>query len=236
MSTIKALLAVSVLAAAGAANAANLIGTFDVNMTGDIYDLQGNATADGSTPGSVGQFSGTGIADAYDDGFVVITIGQQAGIPPYATLDITVYGSRIIDEMHLTAAFSPSGFDSNGATYNSGLLTTTYCGEIPNIATFDPTANGFCDRDGLTGPLNSPTAFDTVTGSLSMAGGVFHTTQLLVSGELRFGRDFTLSNFYPNQIDIPPRPPMPTPIPAAAWLFGSCLIGLTGAARKRKSA
>ncbi len=229
MNTIKALLAVSVLAAAGAANAANVVGTFDVTLTGNVIDTTGDANldADGNSigPGIVGHMTGTGKATGYDDGSIVIALGDQVGVAPYATLDVTVYGSRIIDELHFTASFSPSGFDANGATYTAGQLTTTYCGEIPNITSIDPNASGFCDP-GLTGDIGSPVAFDTATGNLSMAtGGVFNTTQLLgPGGEFSFGRDFVLSNF---------QAVSEVPVPAAAWLFGSGLLGLAGAARRR---
>lgn len=75
-------------------------------------------------------------------------------------------------------------------------------------------------------PLNAPQALQLTTNNVDAIGdGTLTSVLALSSGSLSANADitFTLSNSTPVSS---------VPVPAAAWLFGSALLGLTGIRRK----
>lgn len=101
------------------------------------------------------------------------------------------------------------------------------------IKTLDPNAGFFVSNDigvEMTNVSNSEWASfaisiditDALTGSLLQFG--FETT----------GGNFADSGVYYDNVSFG-APTSEVPVPAAAWMFGSALLGLAGAARKRKA-
>ncbi len=87
--------------------------------------------------------------------------------------------------------------------------------------TLSPLCSHFTDNNGPFDPATT-----TITGALNVSGGNIisrYSNIYLNTGDIGIGIE-TLT-FAPTAV----------PIPAAAWLFGSGLIGLAGVTRKRKT-
>ena len=203
MNAIKTLLAVSVLAAAGAANAA-VIGTFDVVMSG------------GS---SVASSTGTGTAVLDDLGTMTLTMNEEGTTPdavdpetnepiPNSGLDFLTTATEIFN-----GGYAGGTFTSN----NTGSIAVHDCHDVAG----HPPACGYVTFS----PPAPATPFDSAFGSVTAAGGVL--TQAFTSNGVQTTNAYTLSNF----VAAPA-----VPVPAAAWLFGSGLLGLAGTARRRRAA
>jgi hypothetical protein len=82
----------------------------------------------------------------------------------------------------------------------------------------------YCD-DNLTGSaVGTPHPYDGGSvGTVSLASGGQINTLQLIAGSYTYERDFQFT----------PATTPTVPVPAAAWLFGSGLLGLAGAARRR---
>jgi hypothetical protein len=111
-------------------------------------------------------------------------------------------------------AFSGT-YAAGSFTANSATISTTAC--IPEMSPACVTI----------GPLpTTPFPLDAVSGTVTSAlGGAISLSQSL------FGGSEIVSSIY----TLTPSTPSPVPIPAAAWLFGSGLVGLSGIARRRLS-
>jgi hypothetical protein len=106
----------------------------------------------------------------------------------------------------------------NAWGFNSGLSgpgSTTEYGFGPNTANVAPSS--------VTPGTAAPTADQEALYLLTGNGGT-GTTQSYLLGELQLNNG-VLTNV-----------PVPTPIPAALWLFGSGLLGLVGVGRRRNTA
>ncbi|MCL7422975.1 MAG: hypothetical protein M8364_18955 [Methylobacter sp.] len=71
--------------------------------------------------------------------------------------------------------------------------------------------------------------------------GIFYTAWLLVEGSISGtwampDKDLSHMSLYGSNINIGGDEPPAVPVPAAVWLFGSGLLGLIGAARKKSAA
>ena len=196
MKTFKSLLAVSVLSVAGTAGAAT-VGTFDVAQTITSVMYGGSEL--------LIQGSGVGSAVLDDSGFLDITI--TAGRTETQLTDTTTASIA-----HILGSWDGSTFTSN---LSGSTSTITSC-----------TNNGGKPINGCSSiTLNSPQPFDSLSGSITLAGGTVNTAQTN-SGATTSGY-FTLTGTT--------TPPPQVPIPAAAWLFGSGLLGLAGTARRRRN-
>jgi len=71
----------------------------------------------------------------------------------------------------------------------------------------------------------------TAPGGMMMGGGMMGSVCMTGTSLAGYGKAGTMSG-YPLSQTITPA----VPVPAAAWLFGSGLLGLSGTARRRKSA
>lgn len=206
MKVIKPLLALSVLAVAGAAHAAT-VGTYNVAVSGNTFDWSGAVE-----PGTViGGNTGTGTATLDDSG--VLTISSTFTFTAQVAEDF-----EVVSNLTATSIFQ--------GTYSGGTFTVA-----SGTERYD-TCSGYCSAGLLGGPADGTVTRDydlsfgetqgsvallsggTVVGDVSLAGGTYQTL-----------RTFTLSPTAPA-----------VPIPAAAWLFGSGLIGLAGSARRRRAA
>lgn len=203
MKIVKSLLALSVLAVAGATHAAT-VGTYNVAVSGNTLDWSGAVD-----PGTViGGNTGTGTATLDDSG--VLTISSSFTFTAQVSAEFQVVSN-------LTATSIFQGTYSGGTfTVTSGTERYDSCSGYCSPGLLGGAADGTVTRDydlsfGETKGSVTLMSGGTVVGDVSMAGGTYETL-----------RTFTLSPSAPA-----------VPIPAAAWLFGSGLIGLVGSARRR---
>ncbi len=192
MNAIKTLLAVSALAAAGAANAA--VYTFDAAMNMPYVDSISDVT---------GQFVGIGTA----------TLDTTAGVLDILLTD-TVTLSFIVTSATYTEHDVVNGtLTGNSFLWASGTNTSSAC---TGSGIWGSLCQSLVGSTALT-PNQNPIAFDLSAGGLT----TFTTTRLSGSGQPQT-TTYTLTNTTPA-----------VPVPAAAWLFGSGLLGLAGVARRR---
>lgn len=194
MNAFKTLLGVSVLAAAGAANAAT-VATFNVAETGtSVIYLPGVADLQLIDPAQ--PHTGVGTATLDSSGSV--------------TIDISSY--HLITALG-TDSFTSSTFVFPGVPAAGGSETVNSCIEGPNDGT-----NFTCSSVVLH--VANPVDFST--GSVTLAGG---------SIDIQETNSTSVSTYH---FDLTPTAPT-VPVPAAAWLFGSGLLGLAGTARRRSA-
>jgi hypothetical protein len=189
MKAIKTLLAVSVLAAAGAAHAT----TFDITISASSTQFPG-----GLDLVTINQ-SGT-----YDD---VLGTGSVTGV-----IAVTPHGAPSAIPMTITNAITMNTATGKGK-YNAGTNCT------------DPVGGQLC---GGLGPQfhGNLTAIEPFPG----AGGGSYDWNLNVVYLDSDSNPVTL--LVPYDVTLTPA----VPVPAAAWLFGSGLLGLAGTARRRRAA
>ena len=199
MRGIKSLLALAVLATAGAAHAAT-VATFDVSDTG-------SSTYSG-VPTTSQAYSGSGVLD--DSGTLTITMS--------GTIDASlwVYANYGVASSTYTTTYTGT-FDGSIFTATGGTSTVTACSMITAGV-----AGNICDKT----PLDTPSDLSGVSGSVSLASG----GTVNISGSSS-GVVVAIADTFSNPVATPA-----VPVPAAAWLFGSGLLGLGGAARRRKAA
>ena len=228
----KSLLAVSILVAAGAANAAT-IGTYNVTLQGRV-STYGNTTGTGTatlsdtgvltltmtetgvTPniGGPGGFNYTMTTTEIFNGTIVGGAFKAPGttVPPYATVVGTLTPTSCVDNNTNVACTplntAPANF-TNVRDTCVAIAATTQAAPVGGVAVVQP-ALGACSA--LTTTLGGG---GILRGNFNSGGG---TTPNI--------NNYTFSNFTPSTI----------PVPAAAWLFGSGLLGLAGTARRRRSA
>ena len=188
MKAIKTLLAVSVLAVAGAANAATI-------ATGDL-------TVNGAVPG-VSSSTGTGT----------LTLSDAGVLTAVYTVTSTVLGTNT---MSLGYTDTLNGTTVGGVyTPTSGSSHVDSCSPI--------SGNNFCSF--ATNPATN--TFATLTGSFTVVnGGAGAITGTYTTPGGTDTINYTISNVQTPTV----------PVPAAAWLFGSGLLGLAGTARRRRNA
>lgn len=205
MKAIKTLLAVSVLAAAGAANAAT------VNFTVAVDSANSGGTFGGSAiPASVSG-GGTGSLDT------------STGILTFTTSNNT--------SLDLSTVFSdPAGTDISAASPIVQKYTIATTGAYTPIVTgssYVTTActNAATDTLGSCGSagIGKTNKINALSGSFTTSGGEFVVTT---------GAAGVLTNVAYKLTATAPA----VPVPAAAWLFGSGLLGLAGTARRRRAA
>ncbi len=196
MNAIKTLLAVSALAATGAAHAA--VYTFDASMN-EPYNYDSGLIWQSVGIGTGSLDTSTGVLDILLAQTTTLFIGNSSfGGATYTEHDVvngTLTGSSFL--------------------WTSGTSTRSAC--TPN----GPFGGAVCGGSGsgtyLLAPDQNPIAFDLSYGGLT----TFTTSRLASDGGV-ITATYTLTNTTPA-----------VPVPAAAWLFGSGLLGLAGIARRR---
>lgn len=201
MNAFKTLLAVSVLAAAGAANAAT-VATFDATQTATsiVYHPAGDLQL--VQPGNPN--SGTGSASLDGSGILSITIPS----------------------FHLITLLGTDSFTANSVSINGTWDGTTFAASSAS-AQYTSCVNGPTDGSNNTCSsviLNNPLAF-TASGTATLAGG---TLTIISTAAADPDSTTTYAIALTNGQAVPS-----VPVPAAAWLFGSGLLGLAGTARRR---
>lgn len=211
---------VALLAAAGQASATvySILGT---NSEGVNY-------AYNQTPGPGAVIAGNGVVDGFWDatgsGAPVFTGGAFADASVNfsgATVPVFVLGGTYDDVAGAGSwdlAIDLTGFGSG----QQALLVTTQTFTLSadgTTGTLDQAAN--CDGDfggclGLAPGFQGP--FSTATGAVVAGENTFQFFSANLGGQVPF------------EVTLTPE----VPVPAAAWLFGSALVGLAGVARRRK--
>ncbi|MFT3931295.1 MAG: VPLPA-CTERM sorting domain-containing protein [Spongiibacteraceae bacterium] len=224
MKAIKSLLAVSVLAAAGAASAT----TWNITASGSNY-----------FPGVGGYLNSTGFVGTWDD---VSGAGAWSGRVASAgtvALDVNFNQTFVMPT-------SISGPDSQGYLHQGTLNPFDIPTCHDNVTGQNGGASSSCA--GFSGPLSGE-FFNTVAGNANgnnvnnynlatpvaftpVDGATYHWTLQIYKAT---GKTLT---FLPLVLDVTlhAQPTPEVPVPAAAWLFGSGLLGLAGTARRRRSA
>lgn len=201
MKAIKTLLAVSVLAAAGAANAAT-IATFNVAV---------NGTISGALNGTL---TGSGTATLDDTG----VYNQHAVIH-------SVIGPGLSDvNLDSTSIYSGT-LTGNSLAWTTGTTLINSCTPNGSLPLNGVTCSGA--QPGVTKPSTvnqNPIVFGiTSVGDVTTITG----TSFDSVNNITQATTFTLTAT---------SVPAAVPVPAAAWLFGSGLLGLAGTARRRRAA
>lgn len=217
--------------------------TYGTNVASGSFfsmDGNGNGTVQNAEKVAISQFAALTIGSVQSSG------GSHAGLPG------TVAGEApSIDNpwgffgntgMHQTTSAITAISDDNAGTVSldfSGWAVTWNC--IPNIPMGgcqggDPANNGgfsTCDfdQDGVDDFVDSAVATLTCTNDCSENDTytLTYAAHVPVGDPSKFGGvlyNLTLTGTIGSAV----------PVPAAAWLFGSGLLGLAGVARRRKAA
>jgi hypothetical protein len=233
MNAIKSLIAVSVLAAAAGAANASVVG-FTATISAQTAPLGTQTVTSGNA------FTGS------------INVDQDTSSP--------TYGNLLGFNLSNTAAYVTHNSFATGtnATYAAG---DSWTATIPTggvaVSSFNPRADSSFDAIfswGNTTTVNSNAASNftgTVTASgigasfITAAGAPWDqaTLDVHLGSDLATILGITLvtteksaQGNATNTYTITPNPAAPTvPVPAAAWLFGSGILGLAGTARRRRN-
>ena len=215
------------------------------------YNVSSNITAVGlyladtdlmtSEPGAFlsGLAFGGTAEDSNNDGIIdsanLTMTGQQgftvASLPIRLTYNLaggnyvsgtgfTFTGGNILIEVQTTDGYVPYG-TIDAATTNLPFVAGVpghWAAEYP-----DQTTVGLQLAPGTTA---LPGLWDQIANSATFNNGVSALTLLGQSSGMFLQGDITLT----------PESTPEVPVPGAAWLFGSAMLGLAGAARKRKAA
>jgi hypothetical protein len=200
MKAIKTLLAVSVLAAAGAANAAT-IATFNsvaLSATTDFTSTVGNG--------------GFGVLDT-TGGVTTLTL-------TFTSSDTALAPGFSANIANITDVFTGT---LSGGTFTITGGTTAKAGPCTGAA-----AGVICNSAGNVLVFPTLDTFATASGTVSISGGGSITTTFTSTG--------TQPTLTTSHYTLGAGTPTPAvPVPAAAWLFGSGLLGLAGTARRRNA-
>ena len=212
---IKKLIAISSLALASVAlpSQAALLATWDVSAT-----MSGQTTASGFTVNISGGGSG-GTATLDTNGtFTLIDLNNlglnlDIGFLGGANLDLAAAGSVVGTYNQVTQQLSGNtatlSVSENSACGPYGLAGGVVCAAVPGVIDFS-TPFVLTAAQGLADPIT----FDLVNDFTILLGNLGGVASLNIN----------LSNVVIS----------PIPVPAAAWLFGSALLGL-GTMKKKKA-
>jgi hypothetical protein len=216
MKAIKSLLAVSVLAAAGVTHAAP-VGTFNVAIGGNVTQWDYTTTPYTADSG-YGSFTGVGTATLDSSGLLTVDANLTLELlelgDPHPTDNLTVHSTFQGSYNAGTHVFS---INDQGDFLNS----------VPSAGlgqeTFTSCAGVACDPILLIGGVGVQHPYNVASvGSVALAtGGQVNTEEWLNNGNNEYFLHFNLT----------PQAPA-VPVPAAAWLFGSGLLGLSAARRR----
>lgn len=220
MKHLKTALALSaVLAGVGSAQAATY--TYDVGVQSLITGLAiGYGSSTDSTPGTdpgpaaPGSFPLIGTA-TYDD--VAGTLGMTYSYAVYIQSPSSAVGNYTV-----TSSLAYTG------TPGAGTFTTT-AGTGMNVACVNGTA--VCPAN-----LNLGVPFALSATPVSGNGGGLLEQPFNVAGGTNTWTLKGFNGFLTTAYTMDFTPTSVIPVPAAAWLFGSALAGLAGAARRRRHA
>lgn len=217
MNALKSLLAVSVLAAAGVASAST-VQTYTVTtaVTQPVLYSTQDQSGNPVTYTLASNITGGGTATLDSSGVLLLNLSS------HAQLDITAV---------VNSALPPGSLYSDTITTSTLTLATTGAYSLNKTGSSTTTltcTNGPTDAVGSCNniTLNSPAALFGAASYYSsqgftLSGGSFNIKSLNAGANVV--TTYTLTAAAAPAV----------PVPAAAWLFGSSLLGLAGAARRR---
>lgn len=159
--------------------------------------------------------------------------------------------SRVITTVNGTASPNNTGVGSlitAGATNYLNALGTAISGVANSAVSTDPSSFAFAGGDNFGDALNgglqgssSGTGFDAVLDFYYFARTVVSGSGSTLATAQQYANDtgaahWTLAADGTATYSLAGEPVSAVPVPAAAWLLGSGLIGFVGAARRRKKA
>jgi hypothetical protein len=211
MKAIKTLLAVAVVAGAASAQAA----TYNVTgaQTGAVITAVAPTTAT-NTP-AVPSFAG---------------VWDVTGSSLSGNVDFEAYSTAVAVDLggfflNATINNPNSLFNITGGTFASSGLTVTLTNAVGSFVGTTPTCTGnalVCSNQPAPGIADLDLTLTFADASLSSFTGVITGTNSDANGTTVYTWEFSGVE--------------EVPLPAAAWLFGSGLIGLAGAVRRRRAA
>jgi hypothetical protein len=205
----KTLLAASMFAAATGANAAT-VATYNVAVTpiDIIYHYPPQCTTDKLPASAACTPAHDGdILNAAASGGSGTAVLDDAGTLTMTLLTNTVSILGTNSTIGQTVKFTGAW---NGTTFTAASGTGTYTSCVDNAALIT------CDKIALA--YGFPIPFAAASGSATTASGLFNTTASSNTSNQHTSYALTA-----------------VPVPAAAWLFGSGLLGLAGTARRRRA-
>lgn len=182
----------------------------------------GGASAAMWSEGSNGDLSNTGLAPSamtLDAGSNLINGGFGSGDLDY--LAVTILPGFVLDGI-ITGTGNNQGLSRSFIGVQSGSVMT-----VPPTTSSASGLLGWTHFGGADGvnllPRMSAPAFGSSGFTAPLAAGTytFWINETLNASDLTFDLDFHVS-------------PSPVPLPGAAWMLGSGLLGLAGAARRRQ--
>lgn len=168
----------------------------------------------------------------------VIAVTVDINGTAYATADSTITGTATGTYDNVTGEFSFTGTYNSVSQYSnysadaiwtgSGLSATqenTSCTHNSGIVN---ACNGLASFNVPPLPINSPYDIGLEQNTLDAGGnGILYSNYLVNEGQ-------TSEANYQVTYTITGGPVPEVPVPAAAWLFGSALVGLSGLAKRKK--
>jgi hypothetical protein len=156
------------------------------------------------------------------------SVGTYAG-----NLNIAVGAGGVNNVLKQERVLDGTGLLSEGdiISYSFDVRGSAADGGVLFLENFCETDNFLCGQDLFV--INATSEWQTVTGNFTLGAGVTAYT-LQFAAVCAAINTCTADYYFDNVIinaDI-----NAVPVPAAAWLFGSALLGLGGVARKRKAA
>ena len=217
---MKKLLIATVIAAAASttAYAAPLVLTYDVEVAGITYRQNGSQKA---------TIEGVGTARVLLDPELVLSTGLFL-MTVDNTITQTFPGVSGTVTRSMAGYFTQDAFLVDGDLSFHGDVSVSKAYDCVDIETF-----AFLSICGQN-PINTRGIFAIDEDSMAMtgAGDIIQFTETEIS-PFFWGSVTAVSNYTLTLVSMEGQE---VPVPAAAWLFGSALVGLAGMGRKRKAA
>lgn len=215
MKSIKAILAVSVLAAAGAANAT----VWNISATGSRnYSASGDLSV---------VYSGT-----WDD---ATNAGSWAGAGTIGLFGLTGNFNQTFTMNEATGAGVMAAMTGCAVPLVDAGTSTAVCGGLAGVF-IGPVRNNSnaVDQYAPSKPSHTGTSFVPANGG-SYVWSFYNEDPSLAVTDPETGETSKYWTKYDLNVTLSSQAPA-VPVPAAAWLFGSGLLGLAGTARRRRAA